>query len=532
MAFNNTTKSQQVSINLAAMVGNRVQAVIETQKRERAKSEAQFQQTVIDQGLSYEAQIEFRKQQIENENKKTAPDSVYITTLEGSVKDLRKLNRYKQIREDYLTKYEDLKSGKLNLQQMAGFLQDQLDNAPDEEARAEIRKELSDNRVAISDSEVNVLKNRVLLAQKDGTIDTLNGTIDDLAKRKAFADLNGNAEESSAWDVSLTSLRKQLNEVKVSNTLHDIDLKVSRTASSAIQKLDMLNSEISGAEGNSPITVNGVAYKSAKEFWTSQRDNYIAGSGAIDGFKNFFGDIESDVKSKIDTVSKINKFGFVPLPTLDAINQDYTILATRPEFVNQGDKLVASKTAALSYGVDKSANALIDSSVDTLQLNSGSQALDSLQSKYGIDTTTYKSQLNQKIIQKGAELPSIKKAADQLKTVGAETPATTVPDSNTPKEVLKQNNQPPEIIPKTETPPATPAGGAPEASPSAVAPAPVPAAPVAPQFKEYTIKAGDTLSGIAQSQLGDAKRFKDLATANNIKDPNKIIAGAKIKIPV
>ncbi|WP_161881120.1 BON domain-containing protein [Deinococcus alpinitundrae] len=47
----------------------------------------------------------------------------------------------------------------------------------------------------------------------------------------------------------------------------------------------------------------------------------------------------------------------------------------------------------------------------------------------------------------------------------------------------------------------------------------------------YTIKAGDTLSAIAQKYFGDAMRYKDIAHFNNISNPDAIQAGQVIKIP-
>lgn len=284
----------------------------------------------------------------------------------------------------------------------------------------------------------------------------------------------------------------------------------------------MLNNQISTADGNSPITINGTRYNSAKDYWTGTRDAYINGIGATGNFQSFFNDFEKEVQSKIDTVSKVNKFGFVPVSTLEGIQNDYNNLSNRSEFVNVNTKLTASKVLALSYGVEKSANALITSATEALQLKTGQDALKSLQLKFGIDTTGKQFELQGRIISKGSELPGIKNATDLLKDVGAETPSEELLPGTEPESVFKANNQP-TIIPvnNSKQPEATP-------TPSAT---PAPEPEIIPEFDEYVIKSGDTLSGIAQSKLGDSKRFKELASLNNLADPNKIVAGAKLKIP-
>lgn len=48
-----------------------------------------------------------------------------------------------------------------------------------------------------------------------------------------------------------------------------------------------------------------------------------------------------------------------------------------------------------------------------------------------------------------------------------------------------------------------------------------------PTYKTYTVKLGDTLSGIAKKY---GTTYKKIAKDNNIKDPNKIYVGQKIII--
>jgi nucleoid-associated protein YgaU len=51
--------------------------------------------------------------------------------------------------------------------------------------------------------------------------------------------------------------------------------------------------------------------------------------------------------------------------------------------------------------------------------------------------------------------------------------------------------------------------------------------------KTYTVKAGDTLSGIAKSQLGDANAYMKIFNVNTdqLSDPDKIKPGQVLKLP-
>lgn len=60
------------------------------------------------------------------------------------------------------------------------------------------------------------------------------------------------------------------------------------------------------------------------------------------------------------------------------------------------------------------------------------------------------------------------------------------------------------------------------------------ASPIKVETKEYTVRKGDTLWTIAESQLGSGHRWKYLADMNKdrVKNPNKLKPGQKIVIPV
>ena len=60
-----------------------------------------------------------------------------------------------------------------------------------------------------------------------------------------------------------------------------------------------------------------------------------------------------------------------------------------------------------------------------------------------------------------------------------------------------------------------------------------PPAGAASAVKNYTVKAGDTLSAIAKAHLGDANAYMKIFEANKdqLSDPNKIKPGQVLRIP-
>ena len=60
-----------------------------------------------------------------------------------------------------------------------------------------------------------------------------------------------------------------------------------------------------------------------------------------------------------------------------------------------------------------------------------------------------------------------------------------------------------------------------------------PAPAAAPAAQTYTVKSGDTLSGIAKQHLGDGNAYMKIFEANRdqLSDPDKIKPGQVLKIP-
>lgn len=52
-----------------------------------------------------------------------------------------------------------------------------------------------------------------------------------------------------------------------------------------------------------------------------------------------------------------------------------------------------------------------------------------------------------------------------------------------------------------------------------------------PSGRVYTVKSGDSLSRIAQRELGKASRWPELARLNGLRDPNRITPGQKLRLP-
>jgi hypothetical protein len=82
-----------------------------------------------------------------------------------------------------------------------------------------------------------------------------------------------------------------------------------------------------------------------------------------------------------------------------------------------------------------------------------------------------------------------------------------------------QHSEPKEILVRLDTP----------ATPTVASS--IPATVATPVAKTYKVVSGDTLWKIAKSYCGDGNRYTEIASANNIKNPNIISVGQVLTIP-
>lgn len=95
----------------------------------------------------------------------------------------------------------------------------------------------------------------------------------------------------------------------------------------------------------------------------------------------------------------------------------------------------------------------------------------------------------------------------------------------------------PPVAAAADTPPpeplrVAPALPAPTVVPEAPSPAPQAAGVLAPEFRETTVRAGDTFATIAQRELGSRSLAPLIARANPLKDPRRLRIGEVLRVPV
>lgn len=606
-----TLPEARIQVNLSNVVDGAIASARAVRSSEQAKNEAEFQKAIAD-GLSYSEQVKIREKQLADEKASGFIDEDYVARLEKSVTDTKKLARFDKYRTTYASTLAELNAGRINEEDYLDTLRQQLQRVDDPDLRLEIQNDITAGEKTLKEYRDTILANQVKKAKYDGTSDALTAAIRSVKDARASARLSDNEDEVTAYDETLAALESQLSTVRIQDSITDFQVKSSTRGTSPLEKLDYINGELSKSDPNKPIRIGDRTYNSAQEFWTLERDGYLAGSSQL--FGNFFNELKTYTNNTV--AANATKFGYTTTATLDNIVSTFNELKTKPEmqpFINQFD---VTQADVLSGAVDTLAKYIADGADASLQYDFADTQLANIGAKYGIDTQPYRSAMFQKVrgLEQGGLIPEGSsnslaaklnvnipevgnKATPSSPTVPTTTPAPapsmtgsyTVKQGDTLSAIalragmslnqlldlnpeFKQNpnlvrtgqninlgggapqpvmpTEPTAPVPGTEPKPQPqPTVPQPQSTPS-VQPTPAPKEPAAvpvaqptkttpapqpqPQqqqqqaaVKEYKIAYGDTLSGIARK---NNTTVAELARINNIADPNKIKAGATIKL--
>lgn len=381
-----TLSEPTIAIDLRGVIDSAVQSVRSIQKKKSNELEILFQQQIAD-GLSYDGQVEFLQSQLNEENSSSFRSDDIVNDLTSRITQTKKLARFARYRDTYARTLADLKAGRESSKEALSTLKSYLDSAGDDE---DLLNEIQGNIVSmegeVKQMEDTMIQNQLKKAQYDGTQAVLNDAISMVKDRRSKAQLSGLDDDASAYDVWVTTLTKQLNETKIVDSLHQIDVQVNTKGLNSSGKLTQLNQLIRASDGNTPITIDGVSYGSAKEYWTDQRDNYLAGTGT-GIFGDFFKELGGEYTQSINAA--VARDGLVTTATLDKINTDFADLSGRAEFQPFLTRLDNYKSLTLGSAIQTTAQSIIDRADYTFDFGGATAALQSYAQKYGVNVDTY-----------------------------------------------------------------------------------------------------------------------------------------------
>jgi len=562
--------------NIIGIVQSRVEAFKKSRTEAQLKYEIEFQKAIAEGSMTYEEQVAFRSAQVEREKSRPVPDNDFIKKLEVELGSVKKLMRSERIRSEFTALIDDTVQGKKTSQNQLEYLEGLLVNETDPDLRKEISTNISNVKASIEKDRLSLLASQIEYAQNDKSVSLLDETIKKTKAEKAKALGSGNDTLAASLDLKVQSLEQTRTQVTVQNTINELTVTKARKES-AITYLTELNKQLTSADANKPVTLNGVKYNSVQEFWTAERDKYLS--------NNFFDELSKEYTQYVNGV--VQTTGRVPEKVLSQIQTDYNTLKERPELSAFANKLELAKINTLSTAIEKTATSIYNQFVTDSDAKTALRSLETLQTKYGIDLTTS----SQKIIGDVAKdkaglvnnlLGDVTGLVGQGMTysqalnevlAGVNTGKVVAPNfsaqelaTQTPGELLskaqsstktnlqqgvpempKSNQQPANIQTPSQSAGATsnlfnindiPANE--QQNTPAVSNKPTPTAQPTPNLptqnpnpSSYQVQKGDTLSSISKKLFGDSRKFGLIYESNRdiLKSPSMIQPGQTLKIP-
>ena len=331
-------------------------AAVKTMRRTEQNRKISEVNRAVKDGLPYSEVVNILEKQLAEETASGISDSEFIETLKTSISETKKLDRYQKFNIKYQQSLAELAAGKVNEENFLTNLKETLSSVEDPALRLEIQKEIVTAEKNVKTYRGNILTNQVNTAIKDKTESVLNTAIERVKLARANALVNDNQDDVSMYDEHLVSLNSQLAVSKIKNAVNNITVRNATTGFNPLEKLNFVNAEIVKADSNTSVMIDGVTFSSAQQFWSLERDKYLAGES--DFFGNFFTQLKTLTNDKINLDSKV--FGTNTQMILDDVLDTYNQLRSKPEMIPFLDKLNSTQTFVLNNAITTVANKIVE----------------------------------------------------------------------------------------------------------------------------------------------------------------------------
>ncbi len=374
---------RQLGFKIGDAVKARIQSVIASKQGARLEEERRFQALVSSRDLSLDDQLDFRKQQLLQEERSTIRDEAFVTEIKKDIGSLQAASRADRYRKSYYESYTSWKSGLKPVQDHVKFLEDQLGQTNDPTLAKDIRDALSEARVAAKTAEDSILDNYVEFAKNDKTDVVLSAAIDRVRSAKAKSVLGGDAVRASVLDLKEQSLRQTRAQSLIENDEHKYDLnRIKSTHPTRI--LDFFDSTAGSADATTPVTIDGRRYLNAQDYWKNRRGDYIANGGFVKDYADYYGAwVDSTVARSPELARDV----------LGQINDSTRLLLARPEMKGFENQLNDVASQVFKKGIDTLAKKYIQQAEVDYDFATAAKKIDELATATGVDVKPYQNDL-------------------------------------------------------------------------------------------------------------------------------------------
>ena len=337
-------RKEEFVIDLGKIVQARLDSFYNARKSIRARQESDFQRRIIDEDLSYQQQLDYRKLQLEEEMSKEYPDEDYIDYLKTNISNLKNLVRQRKYRDQYNALLDEMVSGRKGLTDQIQWLEQQLQsNDWSQEIKDQIQESLQSAKQKKMEIDDKIIQDQIDFYQKDKTMASLDKAYTLAQEGLSKATLSNNEDLINQYKLTIQAINKQKAEVGIEDKVNTLvgQLVSTDRPNSSLYKVDSISSYANSASDGIPVTINGKKYASERDFWNQTLGSYIQ-NDFVDEFVN-------EEKNKFLSVYK--QTGIIPPSVVQKIVSDVSNLKSRPELSQYGmvlDSVVSSVLGELA----------------------------------------------------------------------------------------------------------------------------------------------------------------------------------------
>ncbi len=529
MAYERTTETKVRGDSLDVFVSNLSKTFNSQVNIRNAEDETEFNRMVLEDNIDLDTQLDYRKEQLD----RVSDDPTEKKRVRLEISGLKQRIEQKTFSDEYLGNLSDYEAGLSSVDSVISYLNDYRSKTDNQAILDQINSELVKKQNEKFSLTKQLLESQTSYALKDKSESVIGTQISRVQSAKTKALLAGDEVTSSMYDLQLQSLQKAQTENSIDKDVKNFAVTSITGFATATKLLDSYNSKIANSSPTGSIKIGDVTYASAQEFWTYKRDSYVADQSS----SGFISRLSDEVSTAVKVSASKNTLTTDGLRDLTAV---YNTVGTRAELSGYTDRLNAMKQDALQTGANFIADKVSNNYAVNYDISKATATLNQLKT-LGVNVDSAFT----KIITAGAGIKQ-----NQVEGILAAAQQAMQNDPNLSAEdalnVAVSSGAGAVITPETlaTTPESKIAGdaamsaaaGAYKDNPLTTIAPPVTPAPTSAQTptsaptssQTITIKAGDTLSAIAARH---GTTVQELTALNALADPNKIQAGATLKLP-
>lgn len=376
MAYEKLSEKKTIATNLGTFISSQLTLLSQNRVRKNLEDEQRFNKAVMEDNLSLEQQLDYRKEQLK---KVETGDKDERLRIKKEISSLTDRIEQQKFNDDYLEQLTKLNSGAQSISTTISWLNDTLSRSTDTTIRSNIRDNINQLEGKLYDTRKNALDSATTYASNSQDQTIIERQITNVNNARSLALNSGNDDYVALLDLQLQTLSKAKSEAAINKTLMDYSV-ATMVGGSATSLLNEFNRQLEGADSNTPVTIGGTRYDSSKQFWEMKRSEYLNDRSE----NGFFGRYKSELDDQVTYKSSKN---ILNNDTFKDVSSWYDTLKDRPELQGYATQIDQDKQKSLTSTADLRSNHILNTFAIDLDAKKALSDLAYIQDTYGVNQT-------------------------------------------------------------------------------------------------------------------------------------------------